>query len=357
LLPFEPPIQSAALPSTGGQLGPDPEDFQVDEVPLYACSGSGQHRFVRLEKRTLTTPELVVLVARQARIPERDVGYAGLKDKHAVTTQWLSLPASSAAPESWKLPDSVEVLETALHDNKLRTGHLRANRFRIRLVGVTEGALGHAEAIASQLEEEKLLNFFGAQRFGWAGSNLERAVLAISGAQVKARPARFWAKFSPSVVQAELFNRYLVARARLGLGRLFAGEVVRLTRSGATFRVEDTEREEFRLKAGELTLVGPILGSTTKLTSEPLVPLVEEALAALGITFENLRALGKHAQGTIRDLLVPVRPLELQANSGSLVLSFTLPSGSYATQVIREFTRAPFFLPHSERAQEAELSG
>src|SRR5262249_43071472 len=149
--------------------------FRVDEIPAYAASGSGEHLYVRVQKRELTTPELVRRLARAAGVDARDVGYAGLKDKHAVTSQWLSFPAQAAPPEGWELPPGVELLEVSRHGNKLRTGHLAGNRFSIALVGGGAGAAERARAIADALLARGLPNYFGAQRFGRGGANLELA--------------------------------------------------------------------------------------------------------------------------------------------------------------------------------------
>src|SRR3954470_21861959 len=133
LRPQEPAVMAAELPAIDAHIGPAPEDFVVDEVPLYPQSGEGEHRYVRIEKRGFTTPAMVRAVTRAAGVDERDVGYAGLKDKHAVTRQWLSLPSKARPPSEWQLPDGIAVVEHTRHGNKLRTGHLLGNRFRIRL--------------------------------------------------------------------------------------------------------------------------------------------------------------------------------------------------------------------------------
>jgi tRNA pseudouridine13 synthase len=122
-MPEAPSLQTSDLPGVGGGLGTLPEHFRVAEVEAYAPAGEGDHWYVRAEKRGLTTPELVAIVARAAGVAGRDVGHAGLKDKHAITEQWLSLPAAAEPPESWQLPDSVRVLRCTRHKNKLRTGH------------------------------------------------------------------------------------------------------------------------------------------------------------------------------------------------------------------------------------------
>src|SRR5690242_3636784 len=108
-VPHEPRILTADLPAVGGRIGPEPEDFQVDELPLFPHSGDGEHLYVQIKKRRWTTPDAIQRIARAAGVNPRDVGSAGMKDKYAVTTQWLSLPASAGSSESWELPDGISV--------------------------------------------------------------------------------------------------------------------------------------------------------------------------------------------------------------------------------------------------------
>src|SRR5690242_8130075 len=126
MTPHLPPIWTADLPAAGGRIGPSPEDFRVDEVPLYAASGTGEHLYVRIEKTGMNTRDAVRALARAAGVQPSEIGTAGMKDKHAVTSQWMSLPArGTPPPETWILGDRLRVLETSRHGNKLRTGHLK----------------------------------------------------------------------------------------------------------------------------------------------------------------------------------------------------------------------------------------
>src|SRR4051794_38691284 len=104
LAPHEPALMFPELPGLEAAIGPAVEDFVVDEIPLYPQSGAGEHVYVRVEKRGYPTPAMVRAVPRAAGVDERDVGYAGLKDKHAVTRQWLSLPSKARPPSEWQLP-------------------------------------------------------------------------------------------------------------------------------------------------------------------------------------------------------------------------------------------------------------
>lgn len=338
-LPAE-PLRISSLPPAGGTLGPNPEDFVVDEIPLYAPSGSGDHLYVRVQKRGLTTPELVQRVARAAGVKERDVGYAGLKDKHAVTRQWLSLPIQARPADEWELPDSIELVEVTRHNNKLRTGHLTGNRFTIRVVEVPEGGCERARAIAAALQSSGLPNYFGEQRFGYAGKNLDHATQWLARPPARNRKkSRFHDKLYPSVLQAEVFNRYLTARAAFGFEQLIQGEVVRLAGSGSVFVVEDVEAESPRLAQNDIVLTGPLFGPRAVAARHTAADLEAEAVATLGFETEQLDRLGKSARGTRRDLVVSLDDLtfrELGSNAWSV--SFSLPAGSYATQLLRELT-------------------
>lgn len=350
--PHEPSLLDPAGPSTGGHIGTAPEDFCVDEVPLYPFSGAGEHLYVRVEKRGLTTRQALDAIARAAGVPARDVGSAGLKDRHAVTTQWLSLPARTAGdPAGWSLPEGLRVVESTLHGNKLRTGHLAGNRFRIRLVGVSADAPEVARALLERLSAEGLPNAFGPQRFGRGGDNLARGLAFLRGTSGR-RPPPFEQKLLASALQSDVFNRYLDLRRALGLSAPIEGEVLRLAGAGATFVVEDPEREAPRLASRDVLLTGPMVGPRGGRARGRALDLEQAAVAAAGLEPADLAALARHAEGTRRDLLVFPADLALEsATPGELVLSFSLPAGSYATELVRQLTHAP---PGEDRAAGRE---
>ena len=352
--PHEPALMRSELPALDASIGPLPEDFIVDEIPLYPQSGAGEHVYVRVEKRGYTTPAMLRAVTRAAGVDERDVGYAGLKDKHAVTRQWLSLPSKARPPSEWQLPEGLTVVEHTRHSNKLRTGHLLGNRFRITLITQDAGALEKALPIAEQLKTQGLYNYFGGQRFGRRGDGLRQALVWLrEGAKLHGMP-RFLSKLYPSVIQAEVFNRYFTARRALGLDRLIAGEVVRLDQAGAMFSVEDTERESPRLSSGDIHLTGPIFGPKARPTSAEAAALEQSIIEQLGLSAEAREKLARLAPGTRRDLIAPLNDLELRwAAVGRLEVEFSLPSGSYATEVIRQFTHSPFLIDEADRGSDS----
>jgi tRNA pseudouridine13 synthase len=358
-----PPITTEDLPETGGAIGPEPEDFQVDEIPLYAFSGEGEHLYVRLRKRLFTTRDAVTALARASGVPQSEIGTAGMKDKHAVTTQWMSLPARRAKPlEGWELPEGLSVVESTRHGNKLRTGHLKGNEFRIRLAGVSQDAASRAEAIVLRLRENGLPNYFGAQRFGRDGDNVAQASAWIEAEARGERPrvAAFERKLYASVLQAEVFNRYVTARVAEGLARPLLGEVVRLEGTGSMFAVEDAEREAPRWESNDIHPTGPMIGPKTRKAHGRALDLEQAAVEGVGLSPEALEKLARFADGTRRDLLLWLDDIRVEEEQGNpagetspgassenhdhaLVVVMSLPSGSYATQVMREFSREPFF--------------
>ena len=162
-----PPL-SAALPGSGGVIRTVPEDFAVEELPLYLPEGGGSHAYAFVEKRELTTRDLVLTLIRQG-LKENEIGVAGLKDKHAVTKQWLSVPnrRADALDALAELP-GVQLLERSRHRNKLGIGHLRGNRFTVRVRG---GDAARAAAVVNVLAVQGIPNYFGPQRFGRFGTN------------------------------------------------------------------------------------------------------------------------------------------------------------------------------------------
>ncbi len=337
--PHVPPFWTTALPGIGGRIGPLEEDFVVEEIPAYTPSGSGEHWYVRVQKRGQNTRDAALALSRAARVGERDVGYAGMKDKHAITTQWFSLPGASAPPDTWSLPEGLSLLEVSRHANKLRTGHLRGNRFRIALVETSE--TGAARALLEHLSQHGLANYFGPQRFGHEGRNLGEALAWLRGeTRLPRSRERFLTKLYPSVVQSEVFNRYVTRRLELGREALLAGEVVRIEDSSAHFVVEDVEREAPRYAASEIRLTGPLPGPKLRRGIGRALELELEAERATGLGEKELASLAPHAPGTRRDVLVFPRGVSVDATADRLVLGFELPAGSYATELVRELSRS-----------------
>jgi len=313
----------------------DPEDFVVDEIPLYPPSGEGAHTFVRIEKRLADSDEVARALARVAGVAARDVGYAGRKDRRAVTRQWFSVPG--LAPESALALDlpGVRVIEAARHVHKLRTGQLRGNRFEIRIRGAGAEDRARAERVLVGILQRGMPNRFGSQRFGRDGRNAERARALLGGAP--ARTDRRQARFLISALQAEVFNRVLSERP-LPLDRVERGDVARLTDSGGLFVVEDEVLDNERAARFEISATGPIFGTRVLQPAGEVALREAAALFELGLPSpEALRPPpGIRLRGARRPLRVLPQSCRLEAEPQSLVLHCILPAGSYVTVLLEE---------------------
>jgi tRNA pseudouridine13 synthase len=343
LLPVEPPFRFAELPLAGGRIGPAPEDFVVDEIPLYEASGEGDHWYVQIRKRCLNTADAQKLIANMGGVAERDIGRAGLKDFFAVTSQWLSVPAAAPDPTTWDWSDErLEMVSCSRHTNKLRPGHLMANQFRINVVDVS---LDAADTVLQAIQDGGFYNVYGAQRFGRGGRNIDRALRWLTGPPSRNRKKnRLHASLYPSTLQSEFFNRYLAARSALGWDRLLLGEYVRLDGTGSYRQVADVDIERENLITRDYHLTGPLPGGRLRASTDEAIALEEQIWADFCMDADAREKLMREVGGTRRDLMI--RPESMAWESigpRSMSISFTLPPGAYATTLIREITRTPWF--------------
>ncbi len=312
-----------------------PEDFVVVEEPLYPPAGEGGHTFVWIEKRGLTTEQLARALASVCGVAPGAVGYAGRKDRHALTRQWLSVP--DLEPEralELELPEA-RVLEAHRHRHKLKTGQLRGNRFEIVLRGRGEADLATARRRAAELTRRGLPNRFGAQRFGRAGDNAERGRALLAGG---APPRdRRHARFLLSALQSEVFNAVLDDRGDAYDG-VESGDLARVEASGGLFWVEDADRERPRAEAFEISATGPIFGTRMRAPRGGAGERERQLLASWGIPEPDAMRLprGLRAKGARRPLRVRPRELEVSPLAGEpgLRVRCGLPSGAYVTVLI-----------------------
>lgn len=334
-----PRFLTAEVPSCGGRAKEAPEDFEVEEVPAYLPCGEGEHLYLWIEKRGVDTPSVARALARALGIAEREVSYAGLKDRQAVTRQWFSVPARGA---SEKLPGlelpSARVLSSALHRNKLRTGHLRGNRFRIRLRGVLDA--GAARASFGRLAAEGLPNFFGAQRFGARGDNARLGRQLLVGERLPTRPDRFRRRLYLSALQSELFNRALGARLEEGTWRTaLHGDVLRKADTGGLFVCREPPVDQGRVDAFEVSPAGPIYGPKMTRAEGEVAAREGALLAAEGLAIGDFAKGGGEAEGGRRAYRVRLDGAALEEDGADLILSFSLPRGSYATVALGELLK------------------
>ena len=351
----------------------DLEDFVVEEQLGFAADGGRAHRLLLVEKAGLDTLDVARALARAVQVPASDVGFAGLKDRHALARQWFSVPAApnSDALTSFSQGDAREgfrVLEASAHSRKLRRGALQGNRFRIRLRALTPPV--EAGALADRLRQLANLgapNYFGPQRFGREYANLERIAAWLGGARLAyGREAR---AFVWSSARALVFNAVLAGRVTDGSWtKILPGELVNLDGTRSFFHADQVDAElERRLLALDVHPTGPLPGRSplpgrtppparTASPGRAALPDGEAGqreTAAMAPFQELIDALARSGlQAARRPLRVVPRELEGRLVDDGAELSFALPPGSYATTLLREFVELTG-LPAEQGADEA----
>ena len=294
-------------------------DFQVVEELGYTFSGDGEHDFLWLEKIGANTEWVARQLARHAEVPAKDIGYSGLKDRHAVTQQWFSIPRWHAP--DWQALDveGVTVLDVQRHHKKLRRGAHKANAFRLVLRG--ENLSGCSAALEQRLRlirEQGVPNYFGEQRFGRAGNNLELADVFAAGKRLP----RHKRSIAISTMRSLVFNEELDERVRAGTwNQVLAGDKANLDGTNSIFDVETVDDDLLRrCKALDIHPAGELIGDGS--TRGP-----DAWLAAL--------AKARVEPGT-RSLRLRVRDLAWDIADDAVELSFRLGRGAFATVVLRE---------------------
>jgi tRNA pseudouridine13 synthase len=403
---MESPLLTADLPGTGGTLKDRPEDFVVDEIPLYPALGVGDHAYARIEKIGIPTREAMRRLAQHLQIPESRIGCAGLKDARAVTRQTLSLERVPLPRLEGLVLPGLRVISVKAHRNKLRPGHLAGNRFEVRVRGVVPDAEDRAAAVLRVILARGLPNGFGPQRFGTRGDThlVGRALLRREFAEAVAlmcgRPSprehdprvvearrRFDAgdlegargsfppsfaterrvierlaqggtpeaavrtipsgvrRFFVSAYQSALFNGLLAERLPT-FDRLEEGDLAWIHGKGAVFRVVDAAKEQPRCDAFEISPSGPVFGTKTVLASGGPGERETAALAREGLAPADFAVAGvARFEGERRPFRVPVGDPTFRAEGGDLLLAFSLPRGAYATNLLAEVTKSPVEAP------------
>jgi tRNA pseudouridine13 synthase len=324
------------LPGVGGRIKLRPEDFEVEEIPAYEPCGNGEHLFLWIEKRDVGAEWFVREIGRRLGIAAGEVGTAGLKDRHAVTRQWVSVPAFAESQLCKVDGEGVTVLRVSRHTNKLRPGHLRGNRFRMLIRDVDSTAGGRVEPILTRLREHGLPNFYGPQRFGRDGETaaLGMALLRRERSHVR---SPFLRKFALSAAQSLLFNDYLARRLTDGLLRtVLVGDVLAKWPAGGMFVAQDAAVEQARFDAREVVSAGPLFGRKTFAAAGVAAEREAIVFREAALPVDAFDGFGKLVQGTRRHNLVYVDDLIAAVEADGMRLTVTLPAGSYATVLLRE---------------------
>lgn len=321
-----------------GRLRVELEDFRVDEELGFAPSGAGEHMLLHVEKRDANTAWVARAIAKCAGVPPRDVGYAGMKDRRAVTRQWFSVGLAGRPEPDWKsLEDgSMRVLEAHRHHRKLRRGALTGNRFGLRIRDISADPALLEQRLAA-IAAHGFPNYFGPQRFGHQGDNILRARRMLAG--LFRERDRLKRGIYLSAARSLLFNTVLDHRIALDCwDRPLPGDVLMLEGSHAFFVAETIDETVTRRVAeGDVHPSGPLWGRGAP-------PVTGEALAVELAALETLEGIdawrsgleGERLDQDRRSLRVLPRDLEWQVAGSTCELAFSLPAGCYATSLLRE---------------------
>jgi tRNA pseudouridine13 synthase len=329
-----------------------PRDFTVEEIPLYTFSGEGEHLVLKVRKKELTTWEMLDIISGYIGIRRRDIGYAGLKDKHAMTIQYISLPVKFSEELDSFTHDKIKILETTRHNNKIRVGHLKGNRFHIRMKKVLGVQKDKLDSVLGWIKANGVPNYFGGQRFGTDGNNWEDGKKLIEGKlRIRDRKTR---EFLIGSYQSYLFNNWLSKRIEISLlldkfseseteellgltkgllegsksqssfFKLLQGDLMMHYPYGRVFHIENLAEEAERFADKDIAPTGLLPGIKVK--------RAEGSAREIEMQYdEEIKQSGARRYAWIQGTEIKKKYIEERAH---YELGFVLPKGSYATNVL-----------------------
>lgn len=321
-------------PPLSGTLRSTPDDFRVDEILGYEADGEGPHWLLHIRKRGANTAWVAEQLAKQIKRPLRDISYAGLKDRHAVTTQTFCVHTGDDAPDWSTLSIAgVELLSAQRHRRKLKRGALQGNRFEITVRELT-GDLAAARGRLQQIREGGVPNYFGEQRFGRDGDNVQRALALFAGK----RTNRAQASILISAARSQLFNAVLAERvARGNWQQGLAGEVWALAGSRSWFGPQNPDPElQQRLAEQDIHPSAPLWGRGASPAVDACAELEQQVLAPFEEIRRGLEGVGLKQERRATRLFPEDFEASFSDDQQQLTVRFSLPAGSYATTVLRE---------------------
>lgn len=347
------------------------DDFVVREIPLYEFSGDGEHLIVEISKKDMTTSDALHLLSEVTGAKMRDFGYAGLKDKQGMTTQFISMPRKFEGALASFSHEKMKILNLNVHKNKLRIGHLKGNSFFIRLKKVLPSSAKKLEQAFVSIDKMGYANYFGYQRFGKFGDNAETGLELLKNGTINGKKSKNpkLNDFLISAYQSDLFNRWLSKRVEISrfaqdfsLGelaqiypyfdgailknlksqkrffKLIGGEVLGHYPHGKCFLCEDLDAEGARFDARDITSCGLIVGDRAY-DAQGAAKAVEDEIFAKANEFKaKMTGSRRFAWSYLED--AAYRYNEEKAH---FTMNFTLQKGSYATVVLEEILHKNIF--------------
>jgi tRNA pseudouridine13 synthase len=321
-------------PSASGKIRQTAEHFLVDETLSFIPTGEGEHTFLRIRKKNQNTEYVAGLLAKFAKVRQVDIGYAGLKDRQAITTQWFSIRLPGQTKPDWSIfqNENIHILHITQHAKKLKRGALSGNSFRI-VIDDWQGDRNTTEKTLHEIKKQGIANYFGEQRFGHHGLNVEKAKSLFNGAKVN----RSNRSMLLSAARSYLFNQILAQRVNdKNWNQCLNGEVLMIDKSNSLFKVQHADSDILtRIDEKKLHPTGVLWGRGENQVSEAVFDLEHRVMSIYPDLSQGLEQCG--VDKSRRSLRVMVESLEWQfINASQLVVSFDLPAGSYATALLRE---------------------
>lgn len=325
-------------PAARGETRTTAADFAVEEIARVRPEGQGSHLWLWIEKTNANTDWVASQLAKAAGCARRDVGYAGLKDRHAVTRQWFSLPCGESSLELVSGADieGVKILDSRQHTRKLKRGTLEGNRFEL-VIRRFEGDVEETVFRLDQVQATGVPNYFGPQRFGRNGQNVDRAYKLLGS---NTRLPRNKRSIYLSAIRSFLFNEVLAERVRQGSwNRITDGELAMLDGTHSIFAVEKVDADiEDRCNRLDIHPTGPLPGEGGSAPSDGAAVFEQNVLQNFRELTDVLKA--QRVQSGRRALRLYPAGLKWEFADSQLRLSFELPAGAYATTVLREIIAA-----------------
>ena len=334
-----------------------PRDFVVEEIPLYEFSGEGEHLVMFVRKKNLSTMEMVGIFARYLGIKNRDIGYAGLKDKHAMTKQYISIHKQHEEALKNFEHEGVKILSMVHHNNKIRIGHLKGNRFYIKLKKVNPTSAMKLDEALKNISDSGMPNYFGYQRFGNDGDNHIDGEKIAKGTKKERNPKI--KKLLISAYQSHLFNMWLSRRLEINTlvssfeakelesllnmpidiikklkaqkhpFKVILGDIMEHYPHGRLFDFDGSQEDLTRFNERNISVTGMLCGEKVKMSSD-MAGEIEKDFD------DDINADGARRYAWIYPTDVEGRFNQVEAQ---YELNFTLPKGSYATVLIEELAK------------------
>ncbi|GAB6140781.1 tRNA pseudouridine(13) synthase TruD [Methylosoma difficile] len=321
-------------PSATGNFRSQAEDFIVTEQLSFAPSGEGEHAFVQIQKTGENTDFIARQLARFADVRQRDIGYAGLKDRYAVATQWFSVWLPGKADPDWSLfaSDSIKILQSHRHARKLKRGVLSGNCFVIT-VRDWQGDKAKTEQQLAAIKAYGIPNYYGSQRFGHEGQNVSKALAMFQGMKAGREQRSLYL----SAARSYLFNHILASRVLDGSwNQALAGDTFMFDGAQTCFKSTQPDEEILRRVAEQIIHPSAVLwGKGAPDVAGEALAIEQTIISANQALAEGLEAAG--VAKARRALRLKAADLQWQFIEDTVLqLSFSLPAGCYATALLRE---------------------